>query len=157
MVKEKRADWALLSSALPEWLWEIAQRLAGVCELRARQNEILSGLDSAAPQVAEILDRQRRAADIVVADVERRVRRLQELAGWAAEADGAIRKLRAMRELDALNDAHADLLARVESTDATDAYEAEVLARDLQAVIAHADEAAGRAIDAAGSLTLPDE
>jgi hypothetical protein len=83
------------------------------------------------------------------------------LAGRVAEADGAVRRVRAareaVRELAALNDSHADLLARVDHSGAADAHEAGLLSRDLQAVIAQADEAVRQANEAANSLVLPGE
>lgn len=104
-----------------------------------------------------IVDRQRRVQGIAAADIERKVRQLEVLAGRVAEADGAVRKVRAVRELAALNDPHADLLARVDHSGAADAHEAELLSRDLQAVIAQADEAVRQANEAANSLVLPGE
>jgi hypothetical protein len=157
VVREQRADWDRLSSVLPDWLWEIAERLALLSEVRARQSEVLRGLTFGAPEAAEILDRQRRAQDMAIEDIDRRVRRLQVLAGWATTADGTIRKLRAIQQLTVLNDAHADLLARVDHTGVADAHEAEALVRDLQAIVEQADEAVRQAIEAADSLTLPDE
>ena len=157
VVKEQRADWIRLSSVLPHWLWEIAERLALLSEVRSRQRAILPGLASGVPEITEILDQQRRAQDIASADIERRVRRLEALAGWATRADGAIRTLRTMPQLTALNGAHAELLARTAHTGAVDAHEAEGLARDLQAIIAQADDAVRQVIEATNILPLPDE
>jgi hypothetical protein len=161
VIKEQLVDSVRVSVVLPDWLWEIAEKLALLSEVRARQREILSGLDASTPEVAVALDRHRRVRDIAAADVERKVRQLEVLAGRVAEADGAVRKVRAapeaVRELAALNDSHADLLARVDHSGAADAHEAGLLSRDLQAVIAHADEAVRQANEAANSLVLPGE
>jgi hypothetical protein len=156
-VFKEHADWERISSVLPGWLWEIAEGLALLSEVRARQREILSGQNSRDPEFAEILDQQRRARDTAVADIERKVGRLERLAGWAAKADDAVRKAEAIQELAALNDSHTDLLARVDNTDAIDAHETEVLGYDFQAIIAQADEAARQAIEDANDLTPPDK
>lgn len=157
VVKEQRVDSVRVSAVLPDWLWEIAGKLALLSEVRAGQREVLSGLDAGARDVGVIVDRQRRVQGIAAADIERKVRQLEVLAGRVAEADGAVRKVRAVRELAALNDSHADLLARVDHSGAADAHEAELLSRDLQAVIAQADEAVRQANEAANSLVLPGE
>jgi hypothetical protein len=154
---ERRADWIRLSSLLPHWMWEIAERLALLSEVRSRQRAILPGLASGVPEVAEILDKQRRAQKIAGKDIERRIRQLQALAGWATKADGALRTLRTMPQLAALNGAHADLLARTAHADAVDAHEAKGLTRDLQAIIAQADEAVRQMIQDTNILALPDE
>lgn len=166
VVREQRVDSVRVSVVLPNWLWEIAEKLALLSEVRAGQREVLSGQDASAPEVAVILDQQRRMQDIAAADIERKMRQLEVLAARVAEADTAVQKVQAerqrvqavrqtVRELSALNDSHADLLARVDHFEAVDAYEAELLSNDLQAVIALADEAVRQANEAASSLALP--
>jgi hypothetical protein len=161
VIREQRVDSVPVSVVLPDWLWEIAEKLALLTEARAGQRKILSGLDAGAPEVTAALDRQRRVRDMAAADVERKVRKLELLADRMAEADGAIRKVRAaqeaVRDLAALNDSHADLLARIDHSGLTDTYEAERLSYDLQAVITQADEAIHQANEAAESLVLPGE
>jgi hypothetical protein len=172
VVREQLVDSVRVSVVLPDWLWEIAEKLALLSEVRAGQREALFGQDSSAPEVAVILDQQRRMQDIAAADIERKIRQLEVLAARVAEADTAVQKVQAerqrvqaerqrvqairqtVRELSALNDSHADLLARVDHFEAADAHEAELLSHDLQAVIALADEAVRQANEAASGLAL---
>jgi hypothetical protein len=161
VVKEQRVDSVRVSVVLPDWLWDIAEKLALLSEVRAGQRKISFDLNAGAPEVARALDQQRRVRDIAAADIERQVQQLQVLADRVAEADAAVRKVRAsqdaVRQLAALNDSHANLLARVDHSAAADAHEAQLLSRDAQAVIAQADDAVRQANEAARSIALPGE
>jgi hypothetical protein len=157
VVEDQSVDSVRLSAVVPEWLWDIAEKLALLSEIRAGQREILSALDAGTTEVSAALDRQRRARDQAAAAIERKVRHLETLAGRVAEADSALRRVGAVREMQALNDSHADLLARIDQSAPADAHEAELLSRDLQVVIAHADEAIRQANEAASILALPGE
>lgn len=161
VVREQRVDSVRVSVVLPNWLWEIAEKLALLSEVRAGQRKILPSLDAGAPEVAATLDRQRHVQDMAVADVERKVRQLQMLADRVVKADDAVRKARtaqeAVQQLAALNDSHADLLARIDHSGETDTHEAETLSYDLQAVITQADAAIHQVNEAANSLALADE
>jgi hypothetical protein len=155
VVTEQRVDSVRVSVVLPEWLWEIAEKLALLSFALHSARSFQPGCRP--PEVAAVLGRQHRVRDIAAADIERKVRQLETLADRVAEADGTVQKVRAVRELAALNDSHADLLARVDHSGAANAHEAELLSRDLQAVIAQADEAVRQVNEAANSLVLPGE
>lgn len=161
VVKEQHIDSVRVSVVLPSWLWDIAEKLALLSEVRAGQRKISFDLDASVPEVSTALDQQRRVRDIAAADIERQVQQLEQLADRVAEADAAVRKVRAsqdaVRHLAALNDSHANLLARVDHSSAADAHEAQLLSRDAQAVIAQADDAVRQANEAARSLVLPHE
>ncbi len=157
VAREQRIDTVRVSNVLPQWLWQIAETLALLSEARAGQRKILPSLDTDAPEIAVVLDRQRHVQDIAAAGIEQKIRRLEALADRVTEADSAIRRVKAMRDLAMLNDSHADLLARVDNSETADAQEAELLTRDLQAVIAQANEAVRQANEAANALVLPGE
>jgi len=161
VVKEQRVDSVRVSVVLPNWLWDIAEKLALLSEVRTGERKIPFGLDAGAPEVSMALGQQRRVRDIAAADIERQVQQLEVLADRVTEADAAVRKVRAaqeaLRQLAALNDSHANLLARVDHSGAADTHEAQLMSRDAQAVIAQADEAVRQANEAASGLVLPGE
>lgn len=148
-------DSVQIAEVLPQRLWEIAERLARLSEVRARQQEILGGIAPDDPDVAPAVSRQRRAQDIAAADVARRVRNLEAFADLVQRADSAIRKESVLTELHALDDKHADLIAAVGDT-AADEDVAQRLADDVTAVIEQAREAIRQANDAARSLAGSD-
>ena len=149
-----RIDSVQVAEVLPERLWEIADRLARLSEVRARQQEILGEIAPDDPDVAPAVTRQRRAQRIVAADVARRVANLEVFADLVARADNAARKESVLRELHALDDRHADLIAGVGDT-AADADFARRLADDVTAVVGQAADAIREANDGARSLALP--
>jgi hypothetical protein len=149
-------DSVQVAEVLPERLWEIAERLARLSEVRARHEEILGKVPPDDPDVAPAVSRQRRAQEIAAADVARRVRNLEVFADLVERADGATRKESVLRDLHALDDKHAELIAGVGDT-AADADLTRRLADDVTAVIEQAREAVRQANDAARSLALPDD
>ena len=114
VVKQQLIDSVRVSVVLPHHLWDIAEKLARLSALRAEQHEILHGLKPDDPDVAVVLGPQRRTHQLVVADVERQVKRLEAFADQLSEADAAVRREKAVRQLASLNDPHADLLARID-------------------------------------------
>jgi hypothetical protein len=143
-------------TVLPYHLWDVAERLARLAALRADHRAILDGVADDDPDVAVVLDPQRRAHDLATRDVERRAGDLEAFAALVADADAAIRREEAVRRLADLNDVHRDLLARV-------AGPADALGSDLpepgdvQAVIDQAAKAIRAANEAGRSLCLPGE
>jgi hypothetical protein len=154
VVSAGHIDSVQIAEVLPERLWDIAERLARLAEVRARQREILGDVTPDDPDVAPIVSRQRQAQELVLSDVLRRVGGLESFAGLVDAADKATRKESVVRELHALDDTHADLLARIGDT-AMDADLADRLADDATAVIEQARRAIKQANDAALSLALP--
>jgi hypothetical protein len=157
VIREQHVDTVRVSAVLPQWLWHIAETLALLTEARAEQRKILPNLNAGDPEVAGALSQQRRVQELAVADAERKIRQLEELADRVAEAASAIQGIKAARDLATLNDSHANLLARVDHSGAAETQEAELLTRDLQIVIAQANEAVRLANEAANSLVLPGE
>jgi hypothetical protein len=154
VVTRELIDSVQVSTVLPERLWEIAERLARLAEVRVRQREILNGVSPDDPDIAAAVGRQRRAQDLAAADVERRVINLETFADLVSRADTATRKETIVRDLAELDGKHADLLAAVGET-ATDRDVTERLASDATAIIEQAREAVRRANEAAISLVLP--
>jgi hypothetical protein len=147
-------DSVQIAEVLPERLWDIAERLARLAEVRARHREILGEVTSDDPDVAPIVNRQRQAQELVLSDVARRVDDLENFADLVDAADLATRKESVVRELHALDDTHADLLAGIGDT-VTDADLAHRLADDATAVIEQARQAVKQANEAALNLSLP--
>jgi hypothetical protein len=154
VVSAGHIDSVQIAEVLPERLWDIAERLARLAEVRARHREILGDVTPDDPDVAPIVSRQRQAQELVLSDVRRRVSGLESFAGLVDAADKATRKESIVRELHALDDTHADLLAGIGDT-AMDADLAHRLADDATAVIEQARQAIKEANDAALSLALP--
>jgi hypothetical protein len=156
VVGDGQIDSVQVAEVLPQRLWEVAERLARLSEVRARQQEILGGVAPDDPDVAPAVSRQRRAQEIAAADVARRVRNLEVFADLVERADSAARKESVLRELHELDDKHAELIAGVGDT-AADADLTRRLADDVTAVIEQARDAIREANDAARSLALPDD
>jgi hypothetical protein len=154
VVSRELIDSVQVTTVLPQRLWEIAERLARLAEVRVRQREILTGVSPDDPDIAAAVGRQRRAQDLAAADVERRVRDLETFADLVARADTATRKEAIVAGLAELDGKHADLLATLGETDA-DRDVTERLASDTTAVIEQAREAIRRANEAAITLALP--
>ncbi len=98
--------------------------------------------------MAVVLEPQRQAHALAVADVGRRVRDLEVFASRVMEADAAKRREEAVRRLADLNDVHRDLLAKVGG--GNDLPET----RDVQAVIDQANKAVRAANEAGRSLAI---
>jgi hypothetical protein len=154
VVSAGQVDSVQIAEVLPERLWDIAERLARLAEVRARHREILGDVTPDDPDVAPIVSRQRQAQELVLSDVLRRVGGLENFADLVDAADQATRKESIVRDLHALDDMHADLLAGIGDT-APDADLEHRLADDAAAVIEQARQAIKQANDAALSLALP--
>jgi hypothetical protein len=154
VVSAGHIDSVQIAEVLPERLWDIAERLARLAEVRARHREILGEITPDDPDVAPVVNRQRQAQELALSDVARRVSDLENFAGLVDAADVATRKESVVRELHALDGAHADLLAGIGET-VTDADLARRLADDTAAVIEQARQAIMQANDAALTLALP--
>ena len=102
-----------VAAVLPYHLWDIAERLALLSGPERRQSAILRDLDVSDPDVQVVLGPQRRAHELAVADIERRIGRLEEFAALAASADAARKRRRALEELAELNADYEDLLVRL--------------------------------------------
>lgn len=156
MVTHDLIDSVQVATVLPYHLWDIAERLARLTALRAGHEAVLRGVDPDDPGIAAVLRPQQRAQVLGGADVEQRVRRLEEFAELAAKADAAKRRQEAVRQLGELNDAHRELLARI-GDDVPASELAGQITMDAHAIIEQADEAVRRANDAGRSLALPIE
>jgi len=148
-------DSVQVATVLPYHLWEIAERMAWLSALRAQHKAILRGVDADDPDVATLLAPQRRAHEVASADIEQRVRQLEEFAGLVAEADAARRRERAVSQLATLNDSHAELLAHIGQSAGSDAL-TEQMTVDVQAIIDQAHEAVRQANEAGRGLVLPE-
>jgi hypothetical protein len=154
VVKAGRIDSVQVAEVLPDRLWEIAERLARLAEVRARHQEILGDVSPDDPDVAAIVTRQRQVQELALADTTRRVINLENFADLLDRADLATRKESIVRELNALDDSHAELLAGIGDT-ALDLHLAHRLTDDATAVLAQAREAIAQANEAALFLALP--
>ena len=156
VVGEGRIDSVHIGEVLPQRLWDIAERLARLAEVRAKQREILGDVSPDDPDVAQAVARQRRAQELALADVARRVSDLERVASLVDAADLLARKEAVVRELNALDDTHAELLAGIGDTpleaDVTDR-----LAGEATAVMEQARQAIAQANEAALTLAPPDE
>jgi hypothetical protein len=143
-----------VAAVLPYHLWDVAERLALLSGPERRQAAILRDLDASDPDVQIVLGPQRRAHELTVADIERRIARLEDFAGLAAKADAARKRQRAIEELAALNADYEDLLVRLGDQDdaLTDAGHP---AGELRAMTAEADDAVHRANEAGRALLIP--
>ena len=108
---------AEIAAALPYRLWEIAERLALLSGPARRQASILRGLDVTDPDIHAVLEPQRRVQHRTVADVERRIRRLEELAALASQTDAARRRRQAVEQLSGLNPDYEELIVRLDDPD----------------------------------------
>ena len=156
VVTDGRIDSVQIDEVLPHRLWDVAERLARLTEVRAKQREILGDVAPDDPDVADAVTRQRRAQDLALDDVERRVSDLEKVAGLIDAADVAARKESIVRKLNELDDAHAELLAGIGDT-VLDADVNQRLADDATAVIEQARLAVEQANEAALTLAPPDD
>jgi hypothetical protein len=156
VVNDGRIDSVQVSEVLPQRLWDVAERLARLAEVRARHQEILDGVPPDDPDVAPALTRQRRAQELALADATRRVSDLETFADLVTAADLAARKEAIVRKLNDLDDAHAELLAGIGDT-AMDTSLTHQLADDATAVIEQAKQAIEQANEAALALVPPEE
>ena len=143
-----------VAAVLPYHLWDIAERLALLSGPGRRQSAILRDLDVSDPDVQVVLAPQRRAHELAVADIERRIGRLEQFAALAAGADAARKRRRALEELAELNADYQDLLVRL--GDPENALTAAGRPADeLRALAAEADDAVRLANEAGRALILP--
>jgi hypothetical protein len=156
VVSAGRIDSVQVTEVLPQRLWDIAERLARLAEVRAQHRKILGDVPPDDPDVAPAVAPQLRAQELALADASRRVSDLEKFADLLDAADLAGRKESIVRELNALDDKHADLLAGIGDT-ALDADLAHQLAHDAVAVIEQARRAIEQANEAALTLALPDD
>jgi hypothetical protein len=143
-----------VAAVLPYHLWDIAERLALLSGPGRRQSAILRDLDVSDPDVQVVLGPQRRAHELAVADIERRIGRLEQFAALAAGADAARKRRRALEELAELNADYQDLLVRLgdqENALTTAGRPAD----ELRALAAEADDAVRLANEAGRGLVIP--
>lgn len=143
-----------VAAVLPYHLWDVAERLALLSGPERRQASILRDLDAGDPDVQVVLGPQRKAHEIALADIDRRIDRLEEFADLASKADAARKRRRAIEELASLNGDYQELLVRLGDQD--DALTAAGRpAGELRAMAAEADDAVHRANEAGRALILP--
>ena len=143
-----------VAAVLPYHLWDVAERLALLSGPERRQASILRELDASDPDVQVVLGPQRKAHELALADVDRRIGRLEEFADLASKADAARKRRRALEELARLNADYQELLVRLGDED--DALTgAGRPAGELRAMAAEADDAVQRANEAGRALILP--
>jgi hypothetical protein len=143
-----------VAAVLPYHLWDVAERLALLSGPERRQASILRDLDVTDPDVQLVLGPQRKAHELAIADIERRIGRLEEFAALASRADAARKRRRALEELAGLNGDYQELLVRL--GDLEDALtEAGRPAGELRAMAAVADDAVRLANEAGRALILP--
>jgi hypothetical protein len=143
-----------VAAVLPYHLWDIAERLALLSGPERRQASILRDLDPSDPDVQVVLGPQRRAHELALADIGKRIGRLEEFAALAAKADAARKRRRALEELAGLNGDYAELLVRLGDAD-DPLTEAGRPAGELRAMAAEADAAVRLANEAGRALILP--
>jgi hypothetical protein len=143
-----------VAAVLPYHRWDIAERLALLSGPQRRQTAILRDLDASDPDVQVVLGPQRRAHELAVADIERRIGRLEEFADLASRADTAQRRRRAIEELTELNADYEDLLVRLGDQEETFTSVGRG-AVELRAMAAEADNAVRLANEAGRALILP--
>ena len=86
-----------VAAVLPYHLWDVAERLALLSGPERRQASILRDLDVTDPDVQLVLGPQRKAHELALADIDRRIGRLEEFAALASRADAARKRRRAWR------------------------------------------------------------
>jgi hypothetical protein len=143
-----------VAAVLPYHLWDIAERLALLSGPERRQASILRDLDVSDPDVQVVLGPQRHAHELALADIDRRIGRLEEFAALAAKADAARKRRRALEELARLNGDYAELLVRLGDVD-DPLTAAGRPAGELRAMAAEADAAVRLANEAGRALILP--
>ena len=143
-----------VAAVLPYHLWDIAERLALLSGPARRQSALLRDLDVSDPDVQVVLEPQRRAHELTVADIEQRIGRLEEFAALASSADAARKRRRALEELAGLNADYEELLMRLGDTENALAVTGRP-AGELRARAAEADDAGRRANEAGRALVIP--
>jgi hypothetical protein len=154
VVRLRLIDSVQVAAVLPYHRWEIAERLARLSALRASHHDILRGIKADDPDVAAILEPQRRVHQLAIEDVQQRLRDLEVFASRVAEADAARRREDAVRRLSELNDSHRDLVASL-GHGGSDIEMTKRVSQDVQTLIDQANEAVKQANDAGRSLVLP--
>ena len=143
-----------VAAVLPYHRWDIAERLALLSGPERRQASILRDLDIDDPDVQVVLGPQRQALELALADIDRRIGRLEEFADLAAKADAARKRRRALEELARLNGDYQELLVRLGDVD--DALTAAGRpAGELRIMAAEADDAVRLANEAGRALVIP--
>jgi hypothetical protein len=154
VVRQRLIDSVRVTTVLPYRLWEIAEQLARLSALRADHAQILDGVAEDDPDVAVVLEPQRRAHELASHDIECRVRDLEVFASRLQDAEAALRREEAVRQLASLNDVHRELLAHVGN--GIDKLDGDLPAsHDVQAVIDQANKAIRAANEAGHSLAIP--
>lgn len=147
-------DTVEIAAVLPYHLWDIAERLALMSATERRLPAILRGVDTNDSDIQAVLGPQRRVHDLVVADVEQRIARLEEFAALAARADAARRRQKVIAELAGLNPDYEELLIRL--GEEGNALTVTGHSGDqLRAVATAADDAVRRANEAGRALVIP--
>ena len=114
----------------------------------------MHGLDTNDAEIQAVLGPQRQVHDLAVADIERRIGRLEEFAALTAKADAARRRKQAIEELAELNPDYEELLTRL--GEAGNALRVTGRSGDeLRAVAAEADDAVRSANEAGRALVIP--
>jgi len=148
VVQRYIVDSVQVAVVLPDRLWEIAEGLASLSQVRGRQREILHQSGSDGQRVAAKASAQDRQMKEEATRLEGRVRKLEEIAGLMREADAAKRSEAVLERLGEVDEMLGDLRARSADT-SLDLDPTERLRLDVQAVI-------GQANEAARDLALPD-
>jgi hypothetical protein len=147
-------DTVEVAAVLPYQLWDVAERLALLSAPERRQSSILHGLDAGDPGLQAVLGPQRRVRELTVADIERRIGRLEEFAALTSSADAKRQRRRAVEELAELNADYEELLIRLDDPGSAPTVTGR-LADKLRAVAAEADDAVRRANEAGRALDIP--
>jgi hypothetical protein len=147
-------DAVEVTAVLPYQLWDVAERLALLSAPERRQSSILHGLNASDADIQAVLGPQRRVHDLAVADIERRIGRLEEFAALAAKADAARRRKHAIEELAGLNPDYEELLIRLGEAGNALAVPGRS-GEELRAVAAEADDAVRQANEAGRALVIP--
>jgi hypothetical protein len=124
--------------------------------MRARHDEILSGVNAEHPDVAVVLNPQPRIQARRAAAIEQHVRSLEAFADLVKKADAARQREEAVRQLEMINDSDADLFAQ-QGHSGSDLETTGQISQDVEAVIEQTNEAIRWANEAGRNLVLPDE
>ena len=143
-----------VAAVLPYHLWDVAERLALLSGPERRQSSILRDLDVSDPDVQVVLGPQRRAHELTVADIERRIGRLEDFAALASKVDAARKRQRAIEELAGLNADYEELLVRLGDQENT-LTTAGRPAGELRAMATEAENAVRLANEAGRALIIP--
>lgn len=154
VVRQQLIDSVPVVAVMPYRLWDIAERLARLAMARGAQGDALYGIDPDHPDLADRVGSQRRAQDLVSADVEERVRNLEVIAGRVREADAARLREAAARRLHDIDGLHLDLLSGLGTGVAGPGMDERVI-EDSDAVIERSRRAIREANEAALSLVIP--